>query len=276
MKIIYKNSPNHYNGRNGWKADVIVFHQTGGTSAADALKWYLNPNAQCSPNWVIDKDGTIYQLVHPNNAAYCNGTRTDPNQKLYYGLATSKLVRERKTNANFFTYSMEFVHCQWGNINQAQIDAAVELIKNIIIPNMRANGITPSLDRDHFIGHCEIDPITRAACPGKLFPYQTIIDMVAGKSVITQPSYNVEGKSANFAAIVKPNITSTSNKTTTFNANDKVKILATATTYAGVATKIPTAYKGDKITYTISKISGDRALIKELYSWVWIKDLKKV
>ena len=259
MKIKYLNSPNHYNGRNGWKADVIVFHQTGTTSLEGALKWYLNPNAQCSPNWVIDVDGTIYQLVNPNNAAYCNGTRTTPGQKLYYGLSTSRLVKARKTNANYFTYSMEFVHCQWGNINDAQIHAAVELIKEVIIPNMKMHGVTPKYDRDHFIGHCEIDPITRAACPGKQFPYDKIIAGVRGlidttpKTVPTVPSITPKAK---------------------FKANDRVKILSTATTYAGISTRIPTAYKGDKITYTITKVSGEKALIKELYSWVLLKDLK--
>jgi N-acetyl-anhydromuramyl-L-alanine amidase AmpD len=259
MKIYRKNSPNHYNGRNGWKADVVVFHQTGGTSATPALNYYMNAAAQCSPNWVIDTDGTIYELVHPDNAAYCNGTRTVPGQKLYYGLATAKLVKERKTNANFFTYSMEFVHCQWGNINDAQIQAAIDLIKNVIVPHMRKNGVVPKFDRDHFIGHCEIDPITRAACPGKQFPYQTIIDAVSGKKPFVPAS-------------AQPTTPST---TATFKAGDKVHIRTTASTYAGISTKIPTAYKGDKLTYTITKVAGTKALIKELYSWVLCKDLKK-
>ena len=62
MKEIQKNSPNHYKGRYGLKPDVLVCHQTGGTSVEDALKWYLNPAAQCSPNDVIDTNGDIYHL----------------------------------------------------------------------------------------------------------------------------------------------------------------------------------------------------------------------
>ena len=270
MKIQYLNSPNHYNGRNGWKADVIVFHQTGGDSLEPALGYYMNKGSNCSPNYVIGKDGTIFQLVSPDNAAYCNGTRTDPNKKLYYGLATSEIVKARKTNANYFTYSMEFVHCQWGNINEAQIHAAVELIKGVLIPHMKANGVTPHIDRRHFIGHCEIDPITRACCPGKQFPYNTIIAGVLG--IIDTAPKNSTSMPTN--ATTSPSTQPTT--TIALKANDKVKILNSATTYAGVSTKIPTPYKGDKITYTITKISGNRALIKELYSWVWIKDLKKV
>lgn len=258
MNIIHKNSPNHYNGRFGHKADMIVFHQTGGAIAAPALNWYMNPSAQCSPNWVIDTNGDIYELVSPDNAAYCNGTGTDPKKKLFYGLAESAIVRARKTNANYYTYSIEFVHCQWGNINPKQVEASVELITEVIIPHMKKNGVKPMIDRGHLIGHCDINPVTRALCPGKQFPYNEIIGKVLGRILGT---YN------------KPAADET--QTAIFAVGDKVKILSSATTYAGIKTLIPVGYKGDKMIYTIQKTLGEKSLIKELYSWVWNKDLKK-
>lgn len=195
MKLVttYK-SPNHYNGRIDssyrlWKADVIVFHQTGGDSLSPALNWYMNPNAQVSPNWLIDKDGTIYQLVDPDNAAWCNGTTTSPSEPRYYGYALSEIVKSRASNANFYSYSAEFVHCGYGNITDAQKTAAVELIQQIIIPHMKKNGITPQIDRQHVIGHTEVTPKTRDPeklnCPGKQFPFDEIITRVNGKTVTT-------------------------------------------------------------------------------------------
>lgn len=179
MKEYIRNSPNHYNGRYGWKPDIVVMHQTGGTTASAALKWYLNSAAQCSPNDVIDTNGDIYHLVDYDNAAYCNGTQTaKPNEKLYYKNAISKLVKSRKANANFYTYSIEFVHCARGNITEAQIKAAVWLLKNRIIPHMEKNGVKPQIDREHIIGHCDIDPVGRSFCPGKNFPYSRIISEV--------------------------------------------------------------------------------------------------
>ncbi|MCM1335139.1 MAG: N-acetylmuramoyl-L-alanine amidase [Bacteroides sp.] len=263
MKIIRKSSPNHFNGRNGWKADVIVFHQTGGTSAAAALSWYLRNGSDCSPHFVIDTNGDVYQLIDLDNGAWCNGTGTNPNAKLYYGLSTAKLVKARKTNANYYTYSMEFVHCQYGNINEAQVAAAIELIKTVILPHMQKNGVTPQINRDHFIGHCEIDPVTRAFCPGKQFPYGRIIDGVLGKA-------------ANAAESVKPTV-STPSQNEAVKVGDKVTIKETATTYAGASTnvKIPARYKGGSNVYTISKVSGEMSLLKELYSWVWNKDLDR-
>lgn len=240
MNIIKKNSPNHFNGRNGWKADMIVFHQTGGTSAADALSWYLRQGSDCSPHFVIDTNGDVYQLVDLDNGAWCNGTGVNPNQKLYYGKATSRLVHDRKTNANYYTYSMEFVHCQYGNITEAQIAAAVELIKTVIIPHMQKNGVTPQINRDHFIGHCEIDPVGRAFCPGKQFPYARIIDGVLGK--IT-------------AALVKPQEKPA--VVTTLKVGDKVKVKSGAKTYTG--TSLAFFVYGQ--VYDVMEVKGDRVVI---------------
>lgn len=187
-------SPNHFNGRKDnsgkiWKADIIVFHQTGGDTLSPALNWYMNSGAQCSPNWLIDTDGTIYQLVHPDNAAWCNGTNAIIGDPRYYRYALSSIVKSRSANCNLYSYSAEFVHCQWGNITEAQKTAAIELIQNVIIPHMKKNGITPVIDRTHVIGHSEVTPKTRDPeklnCPGKQFPFDEIITRVNGKTPAT-------------------------------------------------------------------------------------------
>ncbi|MCM1419707.1 MAG: N-acetylmuramoyl-L-alanine amidase [Bacteroides sp.] len=260
MNIIKKNSPNHFNGRNGWKADVIVFHQTGGTSAAAALSWYLRNGSDCSPHFVIDTNGDVYQLVDLDNGAWCNGTGTNPNAKLYYGLATAKLVKQRKTNANYYTYSMEFVHCQYGNINEAQVTAAVELIKDVILPHMKKNGVTPTIDRDHFIGHCEIDPVGRSFCPGKQFPYERIIDGVSGKTSATVST--------------KPAVSAPSQKETV-KVGDKVKVKSGAGTYTGG--KLAAFVYGQE--YEVMEVKGDRVVIGQrgaVTAAVKAEDLSKV
>lgn len=188
MNEISKPSPNHYKGRYGFKPDMLVCHQTGGTSVEDALRWYLNPAAQCSPNDVIDTNGDIYHLVDYDDAAYCNGTQTtNPNEKLYYKNATSKIVKSRKTNANFYTYSIEFVHCAKGDITEAQVQAAIWLLKNRIIPHAKSKGVDFPVNRDHIIGHSEIDPVGRSFCPGKNFPFDRIIAGVLAEEYDVKP-----------------------------------------------------------------------------------------
>lgn len=39
--------------------------------------------------------------------------------------------------------------------------------------------------------------------------------------------------------------------------------------------KIPARYKGGSNVYTISKVSSEMSLLKELYSWIWNKDLDR-
>ena len=197
LKITKKNSPNHYNGRCNWKADMIVFHQTGNNSATKSINWYMNPSAQCSPHFVIDVNGNVYQLIELANAAWCNGTNTKQGDKLWYGYSLSDIVKSRKANANFYTYSVEFVHCQWGNISEEQKTAAVELIGEVIIPDMLSHGVKPVIDREHLVGHSDVSPKTRDPekfnCPGKQFPYDEIISRVNGKPVTkSEPTKSVD------------------------------------------------------------------------------------
>lgn len=222
MKLVTSNSsPNHYNGRNGWKADIIVMHQSGGNESAPALRWYLNANSKCCPNWLIDVDGTIYQLVHPDNGAWCNGTNNKVGDKLYYGYALSEIVKSRSANCNLYSYSIEIVHCARGDINEAQKTAVVELIQNVIIPHMKKNGVTPQIDRKHVIGHSEVTPKTRDPekfnCPGKLFPFDEIISRVNGKPVQTNTPTTVKGTPVNniYQAISNAAIRAGASKTDT-------------------------------------------------------------
>lgn len=54
----------------------------------------------------------------------------------------------------------------------------------------------------------------------------------------------------------------------------KVQLLKTAGKYAGSSISIPEGIKGK--TYTVQQLKSDRALLKEIYSWVYVKDLKVV
>lgn len=230
MKIIVHNSPNHFAGRCGIKADIISCHQTGGNKLTPALNWYMNSASQCCPNYLIDVDGTIHQMVDPDNGAWANGTSSNPSDKKYYGYSLSKIVRDRKVNANYYTYSIEFVHCQWGNITEAQISAAVELIKNVLIPHMKKNGVTPVIDREHIIGHSDITPKIRDPdrynCPGKQFPYDEIINRVLGKKPATIMSkLSTKKVTLAFVAAVRSAPTINSNRVGTLNPGDTVTIV---------------------------------------------------
>ena len=173
MNIRQYNSPNHYDGRKGWKPDIIVDHITGGTFTS-AINTFMNKSCEVSSHFIVSKAGEIAQMVDLRNGAWCNGTSTS-GDKRDYRKATNPLVRSRNANANYYTISIEHENMGGGNLTPAQLSATIELHKYIIEQVKSIYGTDIQADRQHIIGHYEINPITRPACPGASFPFDKII-----------------------------------------------------------------------------------------------------
>ena len=182
MKIEQKASPNCFS-RDGWTPDMIVCHIAEGTYDG-TVGWLCNPASQTSSHFVVGKDGRIAQLVPLDQAAWCNGTSTAANDKRYFGKSTLEAVRERKTNANFYTVSIEH-EGYWkdgrGKLTPAQQEASVGLIRYIRTEIKRLYGSEIPADRKHIVGHYEINPITKPCCPGENFPFGEIIEELEEK-----------------------------------------------------------------------------------------------
>ena len=56
-------SPNVGERRKGCRANMILLHYTGMSSAEKAVLWLANPKAKVSCHYVIDDDGSITQMV---------------------------------------------------------------------------------------------------------------------------------------------------------------------------------------------------------------------
>lgn len=176
FKIIKKSSPNKMS-RNGWKPDMIVSHITEG-SYAGAVSWLCNPKSGASAHFVVSKKGEITQLVDIREAAWCNGTSTDPKKNNHYSKSSLKIVRDRKTNANYYTISIEhegFYNQGKGKLTPEQLEATIWLHKYIIDEVKKIYGIDIPIDREHIVGHYQIDPIRKPNCPGSAFQFDKII-----------------------------------------------------------------------------------------------------
>lgn len=80
-----------------------------------------------------------------------------------------------------------------------------------------------------------------------------------------------------FLNMIQKELDKLNGKTTTTSSvkvGDKVKVKSTATTYANSTKNIPQWVKNG--TYTVSKISGSKVLLKEITSWVNVNDVSKV
>lgn len=187
MNIEKKQSPNYTQGRNGYKPDIIVCHITEGAFDG-AVSWLTNKQSEASAHFVVSKTGKVIQLVNLEDTAWCNGTSTVASDSRYYGKSYIAAVRNRKTNANYCTISIEFEGysaTDKGALPAAQQTAAIELIKHIKSEVKRIYGTDIPFDREHIVGHCDIAPQWKPNCPGANFPYKAILDTLTTKPVDT-------------------------------------------------------------------------------------------
>jgi len=163
MEIVWKGSPNFgypdgTTGRNGEKPIAIVLHIMEGTLEGSA-SWFNDPQSGASSHYGIGKDGRIWQFVDETNAAWTNGQVNFPSWKLL----------KPNINPNLYTISIEHEGFPGEPWTEAMFQADVWLIHQILqrwqIP----------ADRDHLIGHYEIDSINRPYCPGSGCPWDRLL-----------------------------------------------------------------------------------------------------
>lgn len=171
-------SPN-YMSRNGWKPDMIVLHVCEGTFKG-SVSWLCNPGSGTSSHYVTGKNGELEQIVDLDMASWCNGTSTVKGDKYDYRRSTNRLVRERKTNANFYTISIENEGYSYkdgfGKLTEAQYQTVLKLCRELI-----AKYNIP-VDREHIVGHYEIAPVEKPNCPGPQFQWDRLMNDLKGGS----------------------------------------------------------------------------------------------
>ncbi|MBQ7015202.1 MAG: N-acetylmuramoyl-L-alanine amidase [Clostridia bacterium] len=181
--------------RSGWIPDMICCHQTAG-AASSAINWFQNSESKVSAHYLVDKKGNISNFVPLEKAAWANGTNTtDESLAYHYSKSKIEAVRERKTNANLYTVSIEFENDDTGILTEPQYQAGLWLIKHIISELKRIYDIDFIVDREHLIAHSDLNPTGRAGCPGKDFPFDRFISDLKDSSnevVIKKPLYCVQ------------------------------------------------------------------------------------
>lgn len=159
-------------GRNGYKPMFICWHIADGTYNG-TITWERNSSSQVSSHFVLGKNGEVAQLVPLDMAAWTQGGIRNP---------THPYVKSHPSvNPNQYCVSIE---CEgfWketkGKLTDAQFNSAVELTKHIVSEVKKLYNIDIPVDREHMIGHCEINTVTRSHCPGELFPFDELIKAV--------------------------------------------------------------------------------------------------
>jgi len=136
----------------------IVIHGTaGGNSAESIANYFATSPVQSSAHLIIGQDGHIVQGISMNDAAWANGGLTAGHASYLPGLV----------NPNLYTISIEHVKASTDNSNSltaAQQAASFKLVACICeaysIPKRAGDAI------GGVISHADIDPVSRARCPG--------------------------------------------------------------------------------------------------------------
>jgi N-acetyl-anhydromuramyl-L-alanine amidase AmpD len=158
---IKKNCTN-WSERQGYKPEIIVVHISAG-SLTSMDNWFSTPNSQASAHYGVSKDGlTLYQYVDESKMAWANGRVNSPSFSLY----------KPGVNPNLYTISIENEGYDLIYASSAQLDLLCELIRDIC----KRHSIP--MDRDHIIGHFQIDSVNRPYCPS---PDHSIMDKIVAR-----------------------------------------------------------------------------------------------
>lgn len=146
------------------KPIAIVMHIMQGTLLGTDSH-FNNPKVDASTHFGIGKDGTIHQYVSLEHGAWGNGRVQNGSWSI--------LSQFPGVNPNLYTISIEHegTHPEPGfyQFTDAQYDADIKLVAWIC----DLYGIP--CDRDHVIGHYQIDSVDRPNCPGPTYDFDRVI-----------------------------------------------------------------------------------------------------
>lgn len=175
----FRRSPNRGAKFEAALPDTVVVHYTAGATLDSAVKTLSDPASQASAHVVIDRDGSIVQLVELDTIAWHAGRSRHLNRsglnRFSIGIEIVNAGRLKRTAAGeLLTWSggrieprdaVELVHrnesapAWWHVYTEAQIDSTFELARKLI----------EGLGIRHIVGHEEIAP-GRKSDPGPAFP----------------------------------------------------------------------------------------------------------
>jgi N-acetylmuramoyl-L-alanine amidase len=146
-------SPNYGPRKDGAAVDMLILHYTGMVSAAAALDRLCDPAAQVSAHYLVEEDGTIWQLVDEGRRAWHAG-------RAFW--AGEHDVNSRSIGIELANPGHEFGYRPFPEV---QITALEALARGILarhpIPARRV------------LGHADVAP-QRKQDPGELFPWERL------------------------------------------------------------------------------------------------------
>ncbi len=144
-------SPNFNDRRAVAGPDMLVLHYTGMESGLAALERLCDPKAEVSAHYLIEEDGTVFQLVSEQKRAWHAGIATWCGRS---DINSCSIGIELVNPGHAFGYRA---------FPERQIDALVRLCRGVLDRH--------PIPARNVVGHSDVAP-ARKQDPGELFPWQ--------------------------------------------------------------------------------------------------------
>lgn len=156
--VISRPSKNFNERPPGVLVDLLVIHATESGDAQQDINWLCNPASKASAHYVIDRDGTVYQLVDTAKRAWHAGVSQFGN----------------RPNCNDYSIGIELANRCDGKeaFPDAQLAAAAELCAELMKE-------WPAITTDRITRHSDIAlPVGRKHDPGPCFDFGAFLELV--------------------------------------------------------------------------------------------------
>lgn len=238
-----KISPNSNNPRNKPITKITIHHMAGILSVEQCGNIFADKNRGASSNYSVGSDGRIGMYVEEKNRSWCSSSPDNDNQAV-----TIEVSNDR-------------VGSDW-HVSDLCLNKLIVLCTDIC----KRNGIQKlNYTGDEHGNLTRHNMFTATACPG---PYLQSQFPIIAEIVNKRLNPPVAPKPPAAKPTVKP----------VLKVGGKVIIISETAVYGGSSKgiKIGKVYKNKP--YVVEKIgkgtTAGLVLLKELYSWVYIKDLK--
>ena len=186
-KFKFEKSPNYSGVVNPL---YLIIHFTAGTTADGAISWFKKSDSKASSHLIIDRDGSIVQMVPFNRKAWHAGESSWGNlngiNQHSIGIELVNAGKLQRTGDGQWVnwskravppsevtvarHKNEITEAGWHEYTEAQIEAVIKVSK-LLHSKYKFTDI---------LGHDDISP-TRKVDPGPLFPMNSFRKIVLGR-----------------------------------------------------------------------------------------------
>ncbi|MCP5291281.1 MAG: N-acetylmuramoyl-L-alanine amidase [Burkholderiales bacterium] len=187
-KVSFVKSPNY---SSGVSPIYLILHYTAGPTLSGTVSWFQNPEAQASAHLVIDRNGSIVQMVAFNRRAWHAGkSRWGNLENINHYSIGIELVNAGKLRKNssgqWVNWSSKVIpaadvtvakhkdessEAGWHEYPEAQIEAATKV----------GALLHKTYNFTDILGHDDVSP-GRKVDPGPLFPLNSFRSIVLGRA----------------------------------------------------------------------------------------------